>query len=119
MVMLRPGSDPVPRYLDDAYALSRNEEIAAEVRGPVVAELCRSAIEAACHRIVWRRQVARGVPHDEIEAAIVDASRRPTTTVALALFGRRVRAVAQRGDRRRGARSGGGGAVPLGDRGGL
>ncbi|MEU2613102.1 AAA family ATPase [Micromonospora sp. NPDC007271] len=86
VVTLRPGSDPVTRYLDDAYALARNEEIAAEVRGPVVAELCRSAIEAACHRIVWRRRVARGVPHDDIEAAVVAASRRLTTTVALAMF---------------------------------
>ncbi|MFU8874353.1 AAA family ATPase [Micromonospora sp. SL4-19] len=86
VVTLRPGSDPVRRHLDDAYALAGNEEIAAEVRGPVVAELCRSAIEAACHRIVWRRRVARGVPHDEIEAAIVGASRRLNTTLALALF---------------------------------
>ncbi|SCG69825.1 AAA family ATPase [Micromonospora inositola] len=86
VVTLRPGSDPVTRHLDDAHALARNEEIAAEVRGPVVAELCRSAIEAACHRIVWRRRVARGLPHDDIEAAIADASRRLTTTVALALF---------------------------------
>ncbi|WBC08380.1 AAA family ATPase [Micromonospora sp. WMMA1947] len=86
VVNLRPGSDPVTRYLDDAYALARTEEIASEVRGPVVAELCRSAIEAACHRVVWRRQVARGVPHDDIEAAVVAASRRLTTTVALALF---------------------------------
>ncbi|MGY0008062.1 AAA family ATPase [Micromonospora sp. I033] len=86
VVTLRPGSDPVTRYLDDAYALARTEEIASEVRGPVVAELCRSAIEAACHRIVWRRRVARGVPHDDIEAAVVAASRRLTTTVALALF---------------------------------
>ncbi|WP_349877212.1 AAA family ATPase [Micromonospora sp. HUAS YX12] len=86
VVTLRPGSDPVTRYLDDAHALARAEEIASEVRGPVVAELCRSAIEAACHRIVWRRQVARGVPHDDIEAAVVAASRRLTTTVALALF---------------------------------
>ncbi|MBQ1075448.1 AAA family ATPase [Micromonospora sp. C31] len=86
VVTLRPASDPVTRYLDDAYALARNEEIAAEVRGPVVAELCRSAVEAACHRTVWRQRVARGVPHDDIEAAIVDASRRLTTTLALALF---------------------------------
>ncbi|OKI61674.1 AAA family ATPase [Micromonospora sp. CB01531] len=86
VVTLRPGSDPLRRYLDDAYALARNEEIAAEVRGPVVAELCRSAIEAACHRIVWWRRVARGVPHDDIEAAVVAASRRLTTTLALALF---------------------------------
>ncbi|WP_425852164.1 hypothetical protein [Micromonospora sp. DT15] len=86
VVTLRPGSDPVTRYLDDAYALARNEEIPAEVRGPVVAELCRSAVEAACHRSVWRNRVARGVRHADIEAAIEDASRRLATTVALALF---------------------------------
>ncbi|MEU8215614.1 AAA family ATPase [Micromonospora taraxaci] len=86
VVTLRPGSDPVTRYLDDASALARNDEIPAEVRGPVVAELCRSAIEAACHRAVWRSRVARGVPHADIEAAIEDASRRLTTTIALATF---------------------------------
>ncbi|MDG4810610.1 AAA family ATPase [Micromonospora sp. WMMD1120] len=86
VVTLRPGSDPVTRYLDDAHALARNEEIPAEVRGPVVAELCRSAVEAACHRAVWRARVARAVPHADIEAAIEDASRRLATTVALALF---------------------------------
>ncbi|WP_406079540.1 AAA family ATPase [Micromonospora sp. NBC_00858] len=86
VVTLRPGSDPVTRYLDDASALARNDEITAEVRGPVVAELCRSAVEAACHRAVWRIRVARGVPHADIENAIEDASRRLATTVALAAF---------------------------------
>ncbi|WCN79227.1 AAA family ATPase [Micromonospora sp. LH3U1] len=86
VVTLRPGSDPVTRYLDDASALSRNDEIPAEVRGPVVAELCRAAVEAACHRVVWRVRVTRGVPHDDIEAVIEAASRRLTTIVALALF---------------------------------
>ncbi|MFC0506668.1 AAA family ATPase [Micromonospora costi] len=86
VVTLRTASDPVTRYLDDAYALARNEEITAEVRGPVVAELCRSAIEAACHRVVWRTRVGRGVPHADIEKAIEDASRRVATIVALAVF---------------------------------
>ncbi|MEH0820710.1 MULTISPECIES: AAA family ATPase [unclassified Micromonospora] len=86
VVTLRPGSDPVTRYLDDAWALARNDELPTDVRGPVVAELCRSAIEAACHLRVWRVRVTRGVPHDEVEAAIVDASRRLTTIVALAVF---------------------------------
>ncbi|SCE94877.1 AAA family ATPase [Micromonospora saelicesensis] len=86
VVTLRPGSDPVTRYLDDANALARNDEIPAEVRGPVVAELCRSAVEAACHRSVWRNRVARGVRHADIEEAIEDASRRVATTVALAVF---------------------------------
>ncbi|SCF19181.1 AAA domain-containing protein [Micromonospora purpureochromogenes] len=86
VVTLRPASDPVTRYLDDAWALARNDELPADVRGPVVAELCRSAVEAACHLRVWRVRVTRGVPHDDIEAAIVDASRRLTTIVALAVF---------------------------------
>ncbi|MFG2054267.1 AAA family ATPase [Micromonospora sp. NPDC048930] len=86
VVTLRPAADPVTRYLDEAYALARAEEMPAEVRGPVVAELCRSAIEAACHRTVWRRRVARGVPHEEITAAVVAASGRLPATVALALF---------------------------------
>ncbi|MFF5199420.1 AAA family ATPase [Micromonospora parva] len=86
VVTVRPGSDPVTRYLDDAHALARSEDITAEVRGPVVAELCRSAVEAACHRAVWRTRVARGVPHADIEAAIEDASRRVATIVALAVF---------------------------------
>ncbi|MET7671361.1 AAA family ATPase [Micromonospora luteifusca] len=86
VVTLRPGSDPVTRYLDDAFALARNEEIPAEVRGPVVAELCRSALEAACHRVVWRNRVVRGVPHADIENVIEAASRRLATIVALALF---------------------------------
>ncbi|MEU4712099.1 AAA family ATPase [Micromonospora purpureochromogenes] len=86
VVTLRAGSDPVTRYLDDAWALARNDELPADVRGPVVAELCRSAVEAACHLRVWRTRVTRGVPHDDVEAAIVDASRRLTTIVALAVF---------------------------------
>ncbi|MEU5567583.1 AAA family ATPase [Micromonospora musae] len=86
VVTLRPASDPVTRYLGDASALARNDEIAAEVRGPVVAELCRSAIEAACHRTVWGVRVGRAVPHAAIEEAIEDASRRLATIVALAVF---------------------------------
>ncbi|MEH0985741.1 AAA family ATPase [Micromonospora sp. CPCC 205556] len=86
VVTVRPGSDPVTRYLDDAHALARTDEVPAEVRGPVVAELCRSALETACHLRVWRTRVARGVPHADIEAALTDASRRLTTMVALAVF---------------------------------
>ncbi|SCE99413.1 AAA family ATPase [Micromonospora mirobrigensis] len=86
VVTLRPASDPVTRHLEDAGALARTGDVPAEVRGPVVAELCRAAIEAACHQRIWRARVARGVRHDDIEAAIVEASRRLTTIVALAVF---------------------------------
>mgnify|MGYP001282237988 CR=1 FL=1 len=85
VVTLRPSSDPVRRYLDDAMAVALSAEVPADVRAPVVAELCRSALEAACQRKVWRVRVARGVPHAEIEAAL-QAANRLTVTFALALF---------------------------------
>lgn len=85
MVTLRPGGDPVSRYLDDAGALARTGDMAEDVRGPVVADLCRCAIEAACHRVIWRNRLGRGVPHAKIEEAI-ENSNRLTTTAALALF---------------------------------
>jgi len=86
VVTLRRAQDPVSRYLDDAWGLARSTDIAADVRAPVVAELCRSALEAACHRVISRNRVAQGEPHAAIEAAIDAASRRLATTFALALF---------------------------------
>ncbi|HEX5541643.1 MAG TPA: AAA family ATPase [Micromonospora sp.] len=86
VVTLRPSLDPVRRYLDDAWAVAKSTEVPEDVRGPVVAELCRCALEAASQRIIWRTQVGRGVPHAEIEAAIGAASRRLTTFFALAFF---------------------------------
>jgi ABC-type lipoprotein export system ATPase subunit len=85
VVTLQPGGDPVTRYLDDANSLARTDGIPEDVRGPVVADLCRCAIEAACHRMIWRNRLARGVPHARIEEAI-EGSTRLTTTAALALF---------------------------------
>ncbi|MGC9671225.1 AAA family ATPase [Planosporangium sp. 12N6] len=86
VLTLRPSLDPVRRYLDDARAVARSTEVPDDVRAPVVAELCRSALEAACHRVVWRVRVARGDRHADIEDAIEQARKRLTTTLALALF---------------------------------
>jgi hypothetical protein len=86
VVTLRRAQDPVSRYLDDAWGLARSTGIPADVRAPVVAELCRSALEAACHRVIWRTRLAKGERHADIEAAIESASHRLATTFALALF---------------------------------
>ncbi|NJC71231.1 AAA family ATPase [Planosporangium thailandense] len=86
VVTLRPSLDPVGRYLDDAMAVARSAEVPDDVRAPVVAELCRSALEAACHRVIWRVRLARGDRHADVEDAIERARRRLATTLALALF---------------------------------
>nr|WP_275941522.1 AAA family ATPase [Planosporangium mesophilum] len=86
VVTLQPSLDPVSRYLDDANALARSAEVPDDVRAPVVAELCRSALEAACHRVTWRVRLAHGVRHADVEDAIERARKSVPTTFALALF---------------------------------
>jgi energy-coupling factor transporter ATP-binding protein EcfA2 len=86
VVTLQPSLDPVSRYLDDANAVARSTQVPDDLRAPVVAELCRSALEAACHRVVWRVRLARGAPHADVEDAIEKARKRLATTFALALF---------------------------------
>ncbi len=86
VVTLRPALDPVIRYLDDAHALSCSAQLSEEVRAPIVAELCRSALEAACQRITWRRRLADGHRHADIEQAVAATTKSVTKVLALALF---------------------------------
>lgn len=86
VVTIRPMSDPVERYLDDARAIAKTDNLDEDVRRPVVAELCRSAIEAACARVVWRAQLTRGRSHGDIERSI-EAAKTTRSLAALALFG--------------------------------
>lgn len=86
VVTVRPGLDPVTRYLDDARAVALSGNIPKEVCAPVVAELCRSALEAACHRVVWRRRAGRGERHLAIEEVLDRAGKSITKALALAVF---------------------------------
>jgi hypothetical protein len=86
VVELRKNLDPVTRYLDDARALAVTADLPDEVRRPVVAGFCRSAIEAACHERVRRERLGRGERVAEVDA-LLESARTLTQTVALALFG--------------------------------
>ncbi|MEV4411019.1 AAA family ATPase [Catellatospora sp. NPDC049609] len=86
VVTVREAADPVSRYLSDADAVALSRDVPDEVRAPVVAELCRSALEAACHRVVWRVRAARGEPVAATEAALDRAGSSVAVTFALALF---------------------------------
>lgn len=86
VVSLHESLDSVSRYLDDARAVALSSGVPNDVRAPVVAELCRSALEAACHRVIWRVRLARGEKHVDIEATIEEAASSLPTTLALALF---------------------------------
>ncbi|WP_243795362.1 AAA family ATPase [Saccharopolyspora gloriosae] len=72
-VSLREVADPVARYLSDADALVKTVDMPVDVRGELVATLCRSALEAASHAAVRARRLARGESHDSVEALLAAA----------------------------------------------
>lgn len=85
VVTIRPNRDPISRYLDDAWAVASTPRLDPAIGGPVVAEFCRSALEAACHRAIWRKQLARAISHAEIERAL-ESAKRTRAVLALAIF---------------------------------
>jgi hypothetical protein len=85
VVEIRPALDPVERYLDDARALVRSEDVPAEVVERVVPGFCRHALEAACIQAVRRRRLIAGRSHAEVEDSLGRCTTL-TTFLALALF---------------------------------
>lgn len=85
VVELRKNLDPVRRYLDDANALARTQELPEDVRRPVVAGFCRSALEAASHAIIRRKRISRGESRTSIET-LIDGTHTLNQTLALAMF---------------------------------
>jgi recombinational DNA repair ATPase RecF len=92
VVSLKKVNDPVSRYLDDARALARTEQLPATVRAVAVAGMCRGALEAACVEVVRSRELAAGVPHESVERQLESAANSVQDIMALALFGSASRA---------------------------
>ena len=86
VVTLKKVDDPVSRYLDDARALARTEELPATVRAVAVAGMCRGALEAACVEVVRTRELEAGVPHESVERQL-ESAHSVQELMALALFG--------------------------------
>jgi hypothetical protein len=92
LVTVRPVTDPVKRYLEDARAMAKTMSLPEGVRAVAVAGLCRGAIEAACVDVVRSRDLGRGVSHAAVEESLDRASHSLQDLVALALFGSASRA---------------------------
>ena len=69
------SKDPVSRYIEDAMALAKTDDLPAEVARRVVPGLCREAIEAACMEAVRRRRIGRGEPHADVEDLLAEPHR--------------------------------------------
>ena len=77
--------DPARRYLDDAMAIACDDDLADEVRRPVVCNLIRDTLEYTCHERIRTRDFRAGRPIAETEAAISEAQGL-RATLALALL---------------------------------
>jgi hypothetical protein len=85
IVEVRTALDPIERYLEDARALVRTENLPDGVAERVVPGFCRQAIEAACVDVVRRRRLGRGDFHADVDAAVAKATTL-YRYLALALF---------------------------------
>ncbi|MGH9390957.1 MAG: hypothetical protein ACRD1Z_15175, partial [Vicinamibacteria bacterium] len=70
MVELREVRSPVQQYLEDAFALASTRDLPKIVVERVIPGLCRQSLEAACVKVVRRRRLERGEPHDDVEALL-------------------------------------------------
>ena len=84
-VEIRKNLDPAERYLADARALAKTDEIPADLRSPLVTSFCRSALEAVFHERVRAVRIGRGERHGDIET-LLDSAKTTTQVAALALF---------------------------------
>src|SRR5262249_22729593 len=75
----------VTRYLDDARAMALTRELSEDAKAAVVAEFCRSALEAACQEAVRARRIKPGVRHADAEQALIKANTL-RKLIALVLF---------------------------------
>lgn len=85
-VEVRPGLDPVRRYIQDASAVALTRDLPASARARVVPGLCRGALEAAATRVLRRRWLGEGVSREDVERRLEDAEK-VTQKLALLLFG--------------------------------
>lgn len=78
--------DPAQRYLNDAFAITRDDNVPREIAARVAPVLCRMAVEAAAHDVYFGRRLGRGDHRIEVE----QAWQETTTTkhrIALAIHG--------------------------------
>ena len=85
VVEVRKSSDPVARYLDDARALAKTEQLPPTVAARLVPTFCRGAVEAACHEKIRQVRLSAGARHRDVEE-LLDKAKTTNQLAALALF---------------------------------
>lgn len=80
------GLDPARRYLDDAFAVAKDEKVPPDVQARVIPGTCRMAVEAAARDVYMARRLAAGHQRVDVEDAWQEA-QKTSQRLALALRG--------------------------------
>ena len=86
-ITIRSLIDPATRYLQDAWALAKDDGASAKAKSDVIPVLCRLAVEAACRDAFYAIRLTAGDPRDAVEA-VWQSSPRTRARIALGLFGK-------------------------------
>lgn len=89
-IELRKAGDAISRYIKDARDLANDDDLPAEIRGPVIAGFLRSAVEAAALERARRRMVEAGTDRAGMQRRVAEA-QTTNAIVALAIFDDRTR----------------------------
>lgn len=85
-VTVRPLTDPAQRYLDDAYAMTRDENLPLPVLRRLLPGMLRMAAEAAAYDRWFARALRAGMDRDRVEDLWGDA-RMTKARISLAVSG--------------------------------
>lgn len=72
VVMSSDGGDPALRYLNDARAVANDDKLEPRVRGLIVCNQIRDALEFTCHEVVRVRDFRAGRPISDTEAELAE-----------------------------------------------
>jgi recombinational DNA repair ATPase RecF len=86
MVQVVPCQSPARRYIEDVRELLKDPALPEPVMSKAVPAYVRLAVEAAAHEVHFSKQLSKGTPRDEVEAAW-DSATTTSNKVALAVFG--------------------------------
>jgi recombinational DNA repair ATPase RecF len=86
VLTIRSGLDPATRYLQDAYALAKDDGLGDKPKADVVPTLLRMAVEAKCRDVYYARELSAGATRDAVESAW-QSNVKTRNRVALALYG--------------------------------
>ena len=86
-VVIKEASQPSSRYLDDAFAFAKDENIPVEAKNRVIPGLCRMGLETTAHEIYSARAYSAGQDRQSVEGLLGRCCQAAAAVGAGPVFG--------------------------------